>query len=866
MSKHTSRFLFMLAIGGLTLLPGTVLAADYYVNNFSGNDANNCLSTGTSCATITRALILANTKSEASTITVENTGTNYDTTTETFPLNVAVNYPLQLKGNGQPILEFDNNPSSETTIMNILGSGSAQVEVSGFTFKQTYSSTPALFGITLLSGATITDCTFDSSLEIGIELFKDYTSSFLTTNFTLTPLTITNNKLYSTYGTQIDLRLGFDTTQTGLSADIGAITITGNTFDGSVSSSATTAVHFPYLAISGLTGGSVTVGDINISDNTITSYSDGIYFSKFMIMDIAEQTTVTFGNVTIDRNTLEESALYFSGFIGDKLNDKYIFNSTVTTGTLSVSDNKLSVDGGMDIYPFEVWGLVNKDENADFDPAHPSSATIGKVVIKGNEIDHTGTNSSSGGLWVRFLYHAEEIVDDSQVTFAPVEISDNTLKNVSDKGLRIEPGPVTKIGDTSHLDRDGDPVVTTGTVTVSGNTLTTSSGPGIVFMANEMGTYLQGAATVDIGRWTIDNNTFTDTTATAGTGLVLTSSWVNGTNEYQTAESSLTVQGAAVTNNTITAGAGIIVGFLEPGSRLEKSASWNLGSVEISGNTVTADRDGIRIFFSDIANDVRQDAIATMAPWTIKDNSLDIKEAVQTTGGLIDIQFQDKKSDPAGDNLTSSKTVTLPDWIITGNTGTIEQSDGISITMATADDTSLTGNLDLGTITLSGNSLTGKNGATDGMTLNVDTLATNATVGTPELTGNTVSGFAGNAISFKGLWSGAKLTCNTMENNSGNGLYLETDGSGFSGINNAITGNGKGLVIVGTATANMENNWWGDQAGPEACTSCNKIDAGSGSVDFDPWLRKTPLTPCSDQPARFPWPMFQAAITGSGDK
>ncbi len=55
---------------------------------------------------------------------------------------------------------------------------------------------------------------------------------------------------------------------------------------------------------------------------------------------------------------------------------------------------------------------------------------------------------------------------------------------------------------------------------------------------------------------------------------------------------------------------------------------------------------------------------------------------------------------------------------------------------------------------------------------------------------------------------------------------------------------------------------WGSKIicklGPVACTSCNKIDVGGGTVTNNPWLGSTPGLRCS---GAFLWVMFVPAIS-----
>jgi len=148
-----------------------------------------------------------------------------------------------------------------------------------------------------------------------------------------------------------------------------------------------------------------------------------------------------------------------------------------------------------------------------------------------------------------------------------------------------------------------------------------------------------------------------------------------------------------------------------------------------------------------------------------------------------------------------------------------------------------------------------------GIELQVDNTTEGITIGTAQISANTVTGFEDSI--FLGL-DEATLSCNYLENNA-LGIRFNTAGTHIV-KNNSLVNNTVGLSVDGgmAANVNAENNWWGDKLGPEACASCNGIDPGdSGTVDFIPWLTSQPQK--SRCGTSFQWSLFLPAITGMGN-
>lgn len=79
---------------------------------------------------------------------------------------------------------------------------------------------------------------------------------------------------------------------------------------------------------------------------------------------------------------------------------------------------------------------------------------------------------------------------------------------------------------------------------------------------------------------------------------------------------------------------------------------------------------------------------------------------------------------------------------------------------------------------------------------------------------------------------------------SGVGIKIEEDAAmGALSTGNCVEDNVDGVIHEGTGVATFENNWWGAADGPSgdgAGSGDSVAVAGTGSLDFDPWLAAVP--------------------------
>ncbi len=969
---------------GLLALPTLAAGATYYVN-VAGDDGvapllNDCTVELAPCKTITHAAaqVPAGTAGDPNIIEVA-LGT-YDTANgELFPIAFANNY-VSLTGVGAATTTID--VGSTPTPPNALNVTARSFSVSGFTFSN------ASYAIHIDQGGfSIHDNIFDDTVEIGV-YGEVYNTPPGNVDFRVDSMSFANNSFACTdYGVDVNIGLVFDGTTTGLTATIGNITATGNTFTGNSS----TAFLLDDIYVQDMITGTATVGNINISSNFFTDCSSGIDLDDLWVRGITD-STVTWGTINVNNNTFirNDDAIAFSGYFGDI--SGHMVDTSITLGNMSVSGNTVTDNSStaINIDYFEVNYLYGT-----------SNATLANLLVQNNTISADTLPVSGYGIYIDDIGDIDYIYDTSTVTTGTVAVSGNSVESY-DEALYIDNYGIWDIGTSGGTDTVR---VNFGPTNITDNPKLSSKNSYGFYLNIDYFGYDQYAQTrVDAGLVTVSNNT-------------ISSADSDGMYMYYYFESAYTMEddaqlniaGFTMTNNHITApqGDGCYIEVNELGYDMYNNAKVSAGPTLISGNTIESSGEALYLYFYETALYLYNDAVFTMSPWTITNNTLTAGDSASEAA--LYIYYYDYY---VGSYMEDDSSATLPDWIISNNTIDVEGGyDGIyyytysnpddnadnaavhfgsilidnnifnenkdvgmdsavnfwiedvceggydastfshgdiTVTNNTIYNVENTGiNLDyddvgyefdatgkatmgdvtiadntidtapvgimaqyagiysevsavvtLGTLDITGNTVNkiDKIGIgfdidasldepadpaslTIGKTTIADNTVTasatpdaqsiginiNAAIGdgvvfaAPELSGNTVTGFESGI--FADTLAEALISCNTLQDNSTAGLQVDSNGT-FTAVFNSFIDNGLGIKIDAgaSATVEAEKNWWGDAAGPAACATCNKIDAGGGSVNYTPWLASKPTSQCGGY--TFPWTMFMPAITG----
>jgi parallel beta-helix repeat protein len=105
---------------------------------------------------------------------------------------------------------------------------------------------------------------------------------------------------------------------------------------------------------------------------------------------------------------------------------------------------------------------------------------------------------------------------------------------------------------------------------------------------------------------------------------------------------------------------------------------------------------------------------------------------------------------------------------------------------------------------------------------------------------NTISSNNPINIYITGASTDITITCNTISSAGWGGIQFLSGSTGVVHMNN-IVGNPVGLWNDGPSLLDAENNWWGDDSGPNHwITNPGGLgDSVTDNVDFDPWIKNT---------------------------
>ncbi len=211
-----------------------------------------------------------------------------------------------------------------------------------------------------------------------------------------------------------------------------------------------------------------------------------------------------------------------------------------------------------------------------------------------------------------------------------------------------------------------------------------------------------------------------------------------------------------------------------------------------------------------------------------------------------------------GYNMSDNSTLTVGATTISNNTITAA-SDGLYMHyLGLGSDMYDNSTITVGSTTISDNTVNSTSSNDSGIVFD-EGIDSAVSFTEPVIESNMVSGFE-KGIEVQGD-EPITFRCNTVENNSVAGLFFNTDGT-MTVLYNSLISNGLGVQVDALTTATVEaiDNWWGDSLGPVACASCNKIDAGGGTVNYTPWLSGAARSACGG----FSWNMFLPALTAGG--
>ncbi len=835
---------------GAALLPfgGHVQAAGgtYYVDASVGGPGSG--TSGDPWKTITLALATVSGGDSSNPDVINVAAGTYDAANgETFPLTFS-NDGVSLVGADATTTTIDGG--SAGTILDIDADG---ITIQDFTI--TNSTSDATYGIEAdVGGFSVLDNTF-TNVDYGVYLDIDEYGSNLTVDYTINDLSISGNTLtINDYGVYVYIWLDFDATVvTGLSATIGDIDILNNVFNMGTNY----AVYISEIWVEDLNSGTVSVGDVDISDNEMYDGSEGIdFYGGFS--DLTD-TTVTVGDITMNDNTVEDQTSY--GIYLYYYSAEYWYGTTSGTfGDLFIDGNTVDVSG---------YGIYLYYDDFGYDMEDSATLTAGDVHIEDNVID-----ADDEAIYIYFYDVAYEMDDDSDFSMGDINIVDNDISGTDD-GIYIEYDDYEvgsyMVGNSSA--RLADYIITGNTINVEDY--------GIYFYTYSNPDDNEEYATLDFGGFLIDDNIFNDEDVGMDYGIYLE---YDDFGEDIDDDTVTTIGDVTITNNNIydVEDDGMYILYGELGYDLEESAALIVGDLEITDNMIDGAGNGIKVEYDEGADtyddssvtvgivDISRNTISNASDQAIElEYDMDFSVEDDSTQDFGNVTIADNVIDVAYEGILvlydidvdggSGETVTMGTLDITGNeVSEITGDDGIDVEydLYVNDDT-----LNIGRALIQGNTVT--DGASAGIDVDMYIETSDGTVNLGDLVidENTLEDNR-DGISFQGV-KDATVTENTIRNNTGgagSGIHLE-DWEGHESTGNVfrcnnIEGNEPyGLDNDGTGEVDAEGNWWGDASGPSG-KGPGSGDAVSSNVDYNPWL----TTPCEEEEIPPPVATFSISV------
>jgi len=172
-------------------------------------------------------------------------------------------------------------------------------------------------------------------------------------------------------------------------------------------------------------------GDYIVSFNDIISTDEGIYFYDYYVgynLDGSSfsysTSTVTLGDIEVNDNTIYSDNDYGINFECEYLGYEVDHGSRVTTGSIEVNNNDITGFDGIYFYYYCIG----------YDVYNDAIVTIGTLDISYNTIE---VDSNNEGIYFESDYLAYDIEDFSKLYMGDILIHDNDILSAQD-GIRID--------------------------------------------------------------------------------------------------------------------------------------------------------------------------------------------------------------------------------------------------------------------------------------------------------------------------------------------------------------------------------------------------------------------------------------------
>ena len=506
----------------------------------------------------------------------------------TYNENVVVNKSVALMGDSNPLI----NGMSHTYGINITVNN---VIIEGFNITNSY------YGVYCsASGFSVANNIFWYD-AYGFYWRIDENS--LAEDYTVYASTVENNEFYmntnfDAVSVNVGINYGYDI---GYNANIGDTAICNNTFY--LEGTSATGINVGQFYVFGLYGGTVTLGDLNVSGNTIYGGYMGVELSLSGLQEWKD-VQARVGDVIVNDNVLvnQSGGIYSYGLFVDYYDGSYWYGDTVGTyGDLVIRGN--TITSMLDSGGIQIGTSIDAGIGYWSDFYNTSSIEVGNLYIEDNTID-----VYRRGIGLIGEYAGSWLYDDSSVTIGNISIKNNTVNSNHDSGMQI------------YLEYFGYEIydnssVTMGNIQTNDNTVN-GNFAGIYCDCEYFGEEMYGASSftmndIECNRNIINANTY-------GTTV-----YVENFGYYMEDDSSFTMGHIRVNDNTINSGdTGMYVDCEYMGNDMYGTSAFTMSNIECCGNAINSTNYGIYPTSYSLGYNMHDDSSFAMGDFLINNNTI----------------------------------------------------------------------------------------------------------------------------------------------------------------------------------------------------------------------------------------------------
>ncbi len=565
----------------------------------------------------------------------------------TYNENIIVNKAVNLVGNGTGVTSISGIAGDVVTITSDL------VSMTDFTVTNgangiaiNYANNTNIIGNEIIgntgygiyiTGSSGYDISYNTITANEHGIYSYFSELGLTTDYTILDMNIDNNEIYMTGANDYAIYMRGDLEYNNLvpcDVVMGSTSVSNNTIF--LNGTSNYGFYVDNIEVEDLDGGTITVGDMFISDNIVYGGSYGMQF-------------------------------------GGSFN--YLTDVTVNVGDIIVNDNVL-----MD----QLWSAISGQHYGTYDWYGNTVGTIGNLIINRNTI--TSIQASTRGITAYLEYH-DYFYDNAEVTFGDLRVESNII-DVPGRAILVDFYDFYCLFDDSAITL-GEAHIRNNTILRSSNGLViwweyfedmeqnaavvldktyimdnyvNSTSSAIYLEFNEMGYDNYGFSSGFIDDVYIERN---ELISTGGRAIEVEYEYIG---DYMYDSSSIRLPDIKIRDNAITsAWEGIEVEMDGAPYSIEGDVYMYLGGYLIDNNTFQCGGGGIDFDYYSICYDNYDQSATVLGDHTITNN-------IMTTGGdAIYICY-----DYLGDYLEDDSTLVVGDLTIADNV-IFECSSGIDV-------------------------------------------------------------------------------------------------------------------------------------------------------------------------------------------